>query len=109
MTAAAAGFRHGLRLHREETLALQFLARELPGAANGFRLLARFFLGGFFVVATQLHLAEDALALHFLLQRLESLVDVIVADENLHAVILLKTVPRCGCAGSPTAVRVGGQ
>src|SRR5581483_8384934 len=94
MTAAAAGFRHGLRLHREETLALQFLARELPGAANGFRLLARFFLGGFFVVATQLHLAEDALALHFLLERLESLIDVIVANENLHVFCLFSNWDR---------------
>jgi hypothetical protein len=35
-------------------------------------------------VATQLHFAEDALALHFLLERLESLINVIVANENLH-------------------------
>ena len=31
-----------------------------------------------------LHFAERALALHLLLQRLEGLVDVIVADENLN-------------------------
>ncbi len=36
------------------------------------------------VVATQLHLAEDPLALHLLLERLEGLIDVVVADENLH-------------------------
>jgi hypothetical protein len=36
-------------------------------------------------VAAKLHLAEDALALHLLLQRLEGLVDIIVTDENLHA------------------------
>jgi hypothetical protein len=30
-----------------------------------------------------LHLAERALALHLLLQRLERLVDVVVANENL--------------------------
>ena len=34
------------------------------------------------------HLAEDAVALHLLLQHLESLVDIVVADENLHAVFL---------------------
>jgi hypothetical protein len=34
------------------------------------------------------HLAEDAVALHHLLQHLEGLVDIIVADENLHAVLL---------------------
>jgi hypothetical protein len=36
-------------------------------------------------MAAKLHLAENALALHLLLERLESLVDVVVADENLHA------------------------
>ena len=81
---AARAFRDRLRLHREKTLTLQLLARELAGAANGFRLLARFLLGGFLVVATQLHFAEDALALHFLLQRLESLINIVVANENLH-------------------------
>jgi hypothetical protein len=36
-------------------------------------------------VAAELHLAENALALHLLLQRLEGLIDIVVADENLHA------------------------
>jgi hypothetical protein len=40
-------------------------------------------------VAAKLHLAEDALALHLFLERLEGLVDVVVADENLHASFLL--------------------
>jgi hypothetical protein len=35
-------------------------------------------------VAAQLHLAKNALALELLLQRLERLVDVVVANENLH-------------------------
>ena len=34
-------------------------------------------------MAAELHLAENALALHLLLERLESLVDIVVADENL--------------------------
>jgi len=34
---------------------------------------------------TELHLAEDAFALHLLLQYFESLVDIVVTDENLHA------------------------
>jgi hypothetical protein len=33
----------------------------------------------------ELHLAEYALALHLLLQHPEGLVDIVVADENLHA------------------------
>jgi len=39
-------------------------------------------------VAAELHLAEDALALHLSLQRLEGLVDIVVVDENLHVVFL---------------------
>jgi hypothetical protein len=35
-------------------------------------------------MAAELHLAEDALALHLFLQRLEGLVDIVVTDENLH-------------------------
>ena len=36
----------------------------------------------------ELHLTEKAFALHLLLQRPEGLVDIVVADENLHAVFL---------------------
>src|SRR5262245_61009608 len=36
-------------------------------------------------MAAKLHLAEDALALHLFLERLEGLIDVVVTDENLHA------------------------
>ena len=39
-------------------------------------------------MAAQLHLAEDALALHLFLERLEGLVDIVVTDENLHAAFL---------------------
>jgi hypothetical protein len=35
-------------------------------------------------MATQFHLAENSLALHFLLERFEGLIDIVVADENLH-------------------------
>jgi hypothetical protein len=40
-------------------------------------------------VAAELHLAEQAFALHLLLQRPEGLVDIVVANENLHAGFLL--------------------
>jgi hypothetical protein len=76
------------RLHRQQTLALQLFAGELAGAADGFRLLPDSPLGGFFIMAAEFHLAEYALALHLLLQNLEGLVDIVVADENLHAVFL---------------------
>jgi hypothetical protein len=35
------------------------------------------------------HLSKEAFALHLLLQRLEGLVDIVITDENLHAVFLL--------------------
>jgi len=41
-------------------------------------------------VLAELHFAEDAFALHPLLQHLEGLVDVVVSDENLHAAFLLE-------------------
>ena len=40
-------------------------------------------------MAAELHLAEDALALHLLLKHLEGLFDIVVPDENLHAAFLL--------------------
>ena len=63
---------------------MHFLARKLAGAADRFRLFSRLFFRWFFVVAAELHLAENALTLHLLLQRLQGLVDVVVADENLN-------------------------
>src|SRR5262245_36059872 len=87
--SAAAAARTGARgrtgLHRQETFALHLLARELAGPADRFRLFPRLLFGGFFVVAAEFHLAENALALHLLFERLEGLVDVVVANENLHA------------------------
>ena len=58
---------------------------QLDRAPHSFGFLSCFFLGGFFVMAAEFHLAEDPLALHLLLERLEGLIDVIVSDENLHA------------------------
>src|SRR5271154_7246421 len=82
-SGAGAGGRLGL--HRQQALALQFLARKLAGAADRLRLLPCLSFRWFFVMAAKLHLAENALALHLFLQRLEGLVDVVVANENLHA------------------------
>jgi hypothetical protein len=35
-------------------------------------------------MAAELHLAEDTLALHLLLESAERLVDIVVADDDLH-------------------------
>jgi hypothetical protein len=71
-------------LARQQAFALHLLAGELTGAAHGFRLLAHALLGRLLEVVAQLHLAEDTLALHLFLQRFESLIDIVIADENLH-------------------------
>src|SRR6185369_2490604 len=79
------GARDNPRLGRQQTFALHLLARELAGPADRFRLFPRLLLGGFFVMTAELHLAENALTLHLFLQRLEGLIDIIVANEYLHA------------------------
>ena len=49
----------------------------------------------------EFHLAEDAFALHFLLQRPEGLIDIVVTDENLHVVFLSnRTVDRPNSQGA---------
>lgn len=42
----------------------------------------------FLVVLTELHLAKDSLGLHSLFEEPKSLVDIIVANEDLHRVRL---------------------
>src|ERR1700704_916744 len=86
-------------LHRQQAFAPHLLARELAGAADGFRLLSHSSLGGLLVMAAELHLAEHALALHLLLQHLEGLVDIVVTDENLHASLLFN--PAVGSVSFP--------
>jgi hypothetical protein len=65
-------------------LALQPLAQEFAVAAHRFGLFPRPPLRGFLVVAAQLHFSEYPFALHFFLQGAERLVDIIVANEDLH-------------------------
>src|SRR4029077_11585483 len=83
-----AGARDHLRLHRQQAFALHLLAGELAGPADRLGALACLLFGRLLVVTPQLHLAENPLALHLLLERLEGLIDVVVTDENLHAAYL---------------------
>ena len=78
----------GLGLHRKQAFALHLLAGQLAGAAHGLGLFAGALFGGLFIMTAQLHFAENALALHLLLERLEGLIDIVVANENLHACFL---------------------
>jgi len=41
-------------------------------------------------MAAQLHLAINALALQLLLERAKSLIDIIVADDDLHKNVILQ-------------------
>ena len=79
--------RLNLAKYREKVLeafALDALALHLAGAAHGLGGLTGAALGGFLIMAAELHLAENAFALELLLERLQRLVDVIVTNENLH-------------------------
>src|SRR5262249_39784939 len=70
-------------LAREQAFALRALALQLAIAADGLRALAGPLLARLLVVASQLHLAEDAFTLHLLFQRLQRLVDIVVANDDL--------------------------
>ena len=63
-----------------DAFALGALASQLAGAAHGFGALAGFFLGWLFESLTGLHFAEEAFALHLLLERAQGLVNIAVAD-----------------------------
>jgi len=65
-------------------LAFHALAHQLAVPPDRLRLLARLAFRGLFVGPPQFHLTENALALHFLLQRLQGLVDVVVAYDYLN-------------------------
>src|SRR5579863_1741433 len=82
--ASASGSGGYPRLHRQQSLTLELFASQLSGAADRFRLLSDPPLGGLLVLLPKLHLTEDALALHLPLQYFESLIDIVVTDENLH-------------------------
>jgi hypothetical protein len=88
----------------QETFALQFLSGQLAGAAYGFGLLARSFLGWLLKMSAELHLAENALTLQFFLERLESLIDVVVAYENLQADVSSDEFRRIECTKTPAPV-----
>src|SRR5947207_11242616 len=68
----------------DQAFALGAFAGELARPAHCLTLLAGFALGWLLVVALALQLAENALPLQFLLEHLERLIDVVVADEHLH-------------------------
>jgi hypothetical protein len=91
-TTAATGARAGRLggLARQEAFALSPLASQLARTAYRFRLLADPPLRGLLVIVPELHLAENPLALHLFLERLQGLIDVVVTDKYLQADAFLK-------------------
>src|SRR5690606_11066138 len=71
------------RRHGDQAFALQALARQLTSAANGFSLLPNLLFRRLFVIVAQLHFAEDAFALQFLLQGAQRLVHIVIANDYL--------------------------
>ncbi len=67
-----------------EAFAFDTLTLELTGAANGFGLFAGAALGRLFVRTAEFHFTEDAFALHFLFQRFQGLIDIVIANGDLH-------------------------
>ena len=86
--------RQGVLRLWEETLALGAFASQLAGAADGFSLFARFSFGGLLEMVAALHFPEKTLALHLFLERLQRLIDVVVADNDLNDLKLSIICPR---------------
>jgi hypothetical protein len=72
------------RMVSSVTLALQPLAQQLTVPPNRFGPFSRPPLRGFLVITAELHFSEYPFALHFFLQGSERLIDIIVANEDLH-------------------------
>jgi hypothetical protein len=84
---------------QQQALGLRLFAGELSGPSDRFGRFAAFLAEGLFAMLAKPHFAEDAFALQLPLSRLQSLVDVVISNENLHAtsgprrMILLCMVP----------------
>src|SRR5262245_36583304 len=96
-----------LGLARDQAFALRPLARQLARTAYRLGAFTRLFLRWLLVMPAKLHFAENALALHLLLERLQGLIDVIVPVETLHASFLFEirewrpaNTARRGCAAA---------
>ena len=61
-------------------------AGQFPRPADGLGLPTSLGLGRLLVSSAGFHFPEDALALHLLLEHAKSLVDIVVANENLQRI-----------------------
>ena len=73
-----------LRAAGSVALALKAFAEQFAVAAHRFGPLARSSFRRFFITAAELHFPKYPFALHFFLQGSERLINIIVANEDLH-------------------------
>lgn len=69
---------------RKEAFTLGALAGQFARTAHGLGFLARLALRGLLEVVTTLHFAEETFTLHLFLERLQRLIDVVIADHDLN-------------------------
>ena len=72
--------------HGDQAFALGLFPGGLARAPDGFRLLAGLALGRFFIRLAALHLTKNALALQLLFEHPQSLIDIVVANDDLQSV-----------------------
>ena len=84
------GSLQGLKL--KKTFTLRLLAREFARPADRLGLFASFLLRRLLISLTEFHLAEDAFALHLLLQRPERLIDIVITNQYLHVLHHLSVI-----------------
>jgi hypothetical protein len=76
-----------LRSASNETFTLRLLTGKLTRPADRLSLLPRRHFRWLLVESSSLHLPKDPLALHLFLERSESLVDIVIANEYLQGII----------------------
>ena len=63
---------------------IRFFACQFAGATDSFTSFAHSFFGRFFVMLTHFHLAVDPFTLHLFLQDAQSLIHVIITNDDFN-------------------------
>jgi ubiquinone biosynthesis protein COQ9 len=93
----------------ETAFALKLFPGEFARTPYGFGLLASFLDGGFLEMLLKLHFAEHAFALELFLEGAERLLNVVIADADLHVVFTTFLSLSCTiCAGLARIAKGGG-
>jgi hypothetical protein len=81
----------GWSLAGQQPFALQTLALQLAVPTNSFSTFPCPLFRWFFVMTPQFHLAKDAFPLHLFFQRFQRLIDIVVANDDLQAGLLIQS------------------